>query len=135
MALNAERLQAWTGMREVAVTPDAAILYALGVGLGADPLERRQLAYLDERALRVLPTMAMVLGVPPAYLHDPAIGVDMTRMLHGESGVMLHRPIPLGGRLRSTQRIAASSIAAPTRGRRPMSRPISSMPKPAIPWP
>ena len=103
--LDAAKLLAWSGTRETKVTPDAAILYALGVGLGADPTDTAQLAYLDERALTALPTMAMVLGVPPAYLHDPDIGVDMKRMLHGESGLVLHRPIPIGGAVRATQRI------------------------------
>ena len=103
--LNAAKLLAWSGTRETTVAPDSAILYALGVGLGADPTDAAELAYLDERSLTALPTMAMVLGVPPAYLQDPEIGVDMKRMLHGESGLVLHRPIPIGGRLRATQRI------------------------------
>jgi hypothetical protein len=38
------------------------ILYALGVGLGQDPLDERQLAFVYEKNLQVLPTFAVVLG-------------------------------------------------------------------------
>ena len=34
------------------------ILYALGVGLGHDPTDEDQLAFLYEKELRVLPSMA-----------------------------------------------------------------------------
>lgn len=105
MTLDYDRLISWTGTREAEVTADAAILYALGVGLGADPTDRAELAFLDERALSVLPTMAMVLGVRPDYLTDPAYGVDLKTMLHGESGLVLHRPIPSGRRVKAEARI------------------------------
>jgi hypothetical protein len=39
-------------------------LYALGLGLGADPLDETELSFVYERSLRALPTMAVVLGYP-----------------------------------------------------------------------
>ena len=44
------------------MTPRDCMLYALGVGVGADPLDKRQLRFVYEEGLRVLPTMAAVLG-------------------------------------------------------------------------
>ena len=38
------------------------MLYALGVGLGADPLDERQLRFVYEKNLVALPTMAVVLA-------------------------------------------------------------------------
>jgi hypothetical protein len=41
-----------------------SMLYALGVGLGADPVDERQLRFVYERNLLALPTMAVVSRVP-----------------------------------------------------------------------
>jgi acyl dehydratase len=74
------------------------ILYALGLGWGADPLDRRELPYLYEGAgPRVLPTMAVVLGYPGFWLKEPGTGVDWVRVLHGEQRLQIHRPLPPSG--------------------------------------
>jgi hypothetical protein len=70
------------------------ILYALGVGLGHDPLDGRQLRFVYEADLQALPTMAVVLGSPGFWVKDPATGVDWMRVLHGEQHLVLHRPVP-----------------------------------------
>ncbi len=75
------------------------ILYALSVGLGQDPMDRRQLDFVDHhRDLRTLPTMAVVLGHPGFWLADPATGVDAVRVVHGEQRIELHRPLAGRGR-------------------------------------
>src|SRR5579863_2792850 len=38
------------------------MLYALGVGLGADPMDEKELAFVYERGLKVVPTAATVLA-------------------------------------------------------------------------
>jgi acyl dehydratase len=48
--------------------------------------------YEDE--LRVLPTMAVVLGYPGFWLKEPDTGVDWRKVLHGEQGLILHQPLP-----------------------------------------
>lgn len=73
------------------------ILYALGVGLGFDPLDERQLRFVYERDLEVLPTMAAVLGHPGFWLGRPDTGVDPTSVVHGEQGLILDRPLPREG--------------------------------------
>ncbi|EDP62567.1 MaoC-like dehydratase [alpha proteobacterium BAL199] len=70
------------------------ILYALGVGCGHNPMDRTDLRFVYEDGLRVLPTMAVVLGYPGFWLKDPATGIDWRKVLHGEQGLILHRPLP-----------------------------------------
>jgi acyl dehydratase len=83
------------------------MLYALGVGLGTDPMDERELAFVYEKDLKVVPTAATVLagggrpveGRPAAALppgHRPS-QIDFLRMLHGEQKVELHRPLPVWG--------------------------------------
>lgn len=38
------------------------MLYALGIGLGADPMDEKELAFVYERGLKVVPTAATVLA-------------------------------------------------------------------------
>ena len=47
---------------EVTYGPKDCMLYALGVGLGQDPMNEDELAFVYEKQLKVLPTMATVLG-------------------------------------------------------------------------
>jgi acyl dehydratase len=76
------------------------ILYALSVGMGQDPLDTRQLDYVDQhRQLKALPSMAVVLGYPGFWLGDPATGVDAVRLVHGEQSVELLSPLPVEGEI------------------------------------
>lgn len=67
------------------------MLYALGIGLGHDPLDRRELAFVYEKNLKVLPTFPVVLGFDPFLLRDHDTGVDYTLTVHGEEHLTLHR--------------------------------------------
>jgi acyl dehydratase len=88
------------------VSPRDVVFYALSVGLGQDPLDRRQLDYVDpHRALRALPSMAVVLGHPGFWLRDPRTGVDAVRLVHGEQGIRLHRPLPTDGEIIGRTRV------------------------------
>ena len=70
------------------------ILYALGLGLGQDPLDASQLRYTYEDGLQALPTMAVVLGSPGFFAKDPRTGIDWVKLLHGEQELELHAPLP-----------------------------------------
>lgn len=98
--LDARRLLDWP-FRDVRVAFDDrdTILYSLAVGLGSDPLDRRQLRYVYEKDLKAFATMPMVLGMAEdvGFLTDPQVGIDLPRMLHGETGLELHRPLPARG--------------------------------------
>ena len=69
------------------------MLYALGLGLGQDPMNEDELAFVYEKNLKVLPTMALVLGYTPYWLRNPQSGVNWTKVVHGEQGFVLHRPL------------------------------------------
>jgi len=73
------------------------MLYALGLGLGANPTDARELRFVYEKNLLALPTMPVVLGGPGMWLRDPQIRADWKRLLHGEQGLTLFRPLPPEG--------------------------------------
>jgi acyl dehydratase len=81
------------------------ILYALGIGLGADPIDDHQLRFVYEVGLLALPTMGTVLGSPGFFLRDPRSGVDWRMVVHGEQGMVVHRTLPACGRIVSTNRV------------------------------
>jgi acyl dehydratase len=73
------------------------MLYALGTGLGHDPLDEQQLRFVYEKDLVALPTMAIILGYPGPWHRDPKTGVDASKVVHGEQGFRIHRPLPTQG--------------------------------------
>ena len=74
------------------------ILYALGVGMAQDPMDRDELRYVVEGDLRVLPSMAAVLAYPGFWIRDnPELGIDPVRLVHGEQSITLHQPLPAAG--------------------------------------
>ena len=84
---------------EQLMSPRDAMLYSLGIGIGSDPLDKGQLQFVYEKDLDVFPSMAVVLAGPGFWLKDPGTGVDWVKVLHGEMGMILHRPIPTEGTL------------------------------------
>ena len=97
MGLNYERIMAYRPA-DIAVSYGErdCILYALGIGLGMDPLDPGQLKFVYERAgLEAFPTMAVVLGWP-GRMTDPAFGVDERLVVAGDLKVVLHRPLAAG---------------------------------------
>ncbi len=81
------------------------MLYALGVGLGADPMDEQQLRYVYEDGLQVLPTYPVVLGHPGFWWKNPDTGVDWVRIVHGEQGLILHKLPPPEGELIGRTRV------------------------------
>jgi len=98
MPIDAEKLLSWPfpdlehtyGVRDT-------MLYALGTGAGADPTDAADLPFVYEDGLKALPSMAVVLGYPGFWLKEQNTGVDWTRLLHGEQGMILHAPLPVAG--------------------------------------
>ncbi|KAF1068533.1 MaoC/PaaZ C-terminal domain-containing protein [Variovorax sp.] len=78
--------------------PRDTMLYALGLGLGADPLDERQLRFVYEKELAALPTMAAVLASPGFWMRERReIGIDFMKLVHGEQALRLHAPLPPSG--------------------------------------
>ncbi|MEF7616724.1 MaoC/PaaZ C-terminal domain-containing protein [Aquincola sp. MAHUQ-54] len=70
------------------------ILYALGIGLGQDPLDEAQLRFTYERGLQMLPTMPVVIGYGGFWLREPDTGVRWEGVVHGEQRLTIHEPLP-----------------------------------------
>src|ERR1700690_3643577 len=51
------------------------MLYALGIGLGADPMNEAELAFVYERGLKVVPTAATVLASAATVREGPPIAL------------------------------------------------------------
>lgn len=82
-----------------------AMLYALGLGLGGDPCDARELRFVYEEGLKALPTLATVLCSATGWMHDPRFGIDASRIVHGEQHLVLHRPLAPSGELSGRMRV------------------------------
>jgi acyl dehydratase len=69
------------------------ILYALSIGMAQDPLDSRELTYVYEKALQVVPTMSAVL-VSSAGKFITEGDIDFKLLVHGEQRLQVHRPLP-----------------------------------------
>ena len=99
-----EREYAW-GDREV-------MLYALGIGFGNEPLDERELPFVYEKGLRVVPAFATVA----AWGSAPSIArmkVNYGMVVHGEQGLVLHRPLPTAARVTASGRVVSAFDKGP----------------------
>jgi acyl dehydratase len=115
--IDYDRLMSWRfpPVRQTLTRKDC-ILYALGVGLGGDPLDPAQLRFVYEEGLLALPTMAVVLAYPGFWVKDPATGIDWVRVVHGEQAIALHCPLPVEGELIGRTRITGIVDKGPGKG-------------------
>ena len=88
-----------------AYTEKDAMLYALGLGLGQDPMNEDELAFVYEKNLKALPTFAAVLGYPGFWVRDLDTGIDWLKIVNGEQGVVLHQPVKPAGTVIGKTRI------------------------------
>lgn len=96
-----------------------AMLYALSLGLGRDPLDAASLPFTyegTEGGLRALPTLAVVLGYPGFWAREPDTGIDWVRLLHGEQRVRWHQPLPASGSVVGVSRITRLTDKGPDKG-------------------
>src|SRR5215213_8078632 len=89
MPLDYERLRNLPPMETMhQVTRRDTILYALGIGIGAEhPTDPGELQYLYEEGLKLLPTMAVVIAYPGFWAKDPKYGLTWRKLLHGEQSI------------------------------------------------
>lgn len=90
--------------------PSDVLLYHLGIGAGADPMNPVELRYTYEQDLRVLPSFATVAPnlrtYEPPSVTFPGIDIDLAKVVHGNQAVTVHRPIPTSGKATARGRIA-----------------------------
>jgi acyl dehydratase len=92
-------------------------LYALGLGIGDDPLDEHELPYVYEgRDQRAVPSMCVTLGWPPLWIAEPKTRIAWTKALHGEQRFTLHRALAVSGSIRADHRISAIEDKGPERG-------------------
>jgi acyl dehydratase len=88
------------------VSPRDVTYYALSIGFGHDPLDPRQLDFVDcNRPIKVVPTMALTLAHPGFWLSDPESGVDASGVLHVDQQLELLAPLPVNAVVTSQSRI------------------------------
>ena len=83
------------------------MLYALGLGMGADPLDAGELRFVYEKELQAVPTMATVLGSPGFWWKDPATGADWVKLVHGEQDLQLFQPLPTAATIVAVNRVVS----------------------------
>ena len=116
MAIDLDALRGIDLVARQTITPRDVMLYALGVGLGADPLDEAQLRFVYEDDLQPLPTLAITLTYPPLLAAYAAAGADPARVLHGEQQFRLHGPLPLQAELEGRTRVLGLVDKGPGRG-------------------
>lgn len=87
----------------VSWTPADVLLYAVGVG--ARPPDGLNYLY-EKRGPAVLPTYAVIPGMNVMGGLTRAVKLDLARLLHGEQGITLHRPLPPAAEVQLSGRIA-----------------------------
>lgn len=108
MTISAERLLDWAfPVKSQSYDPRDAILYALGLGLGHDPLDEADLGFLLEDRLKVLPTFGVTLATPGLWVKEPALGIDWVRLVHSAQAATFHAPLPASARVTSCARIVS----------------------------
>jgi acyl dehydratase len=89
------------------------MLYALGTGMGEDPLHERELAFVYERDLKVLPTFATIV----ARAADPGpLPVNRLLVLDGGRDLTIHKPLQASATVVMDGRITSVVDKGPRKG-------------------
>lgn len=107
--INYHRLKNWVFEDvEQTYTSDFTMLYALGVGVGADPCDEHALRFVNDTVAGTplaLPTLSTVVGFPGTWMRDPGTGIDVLKIVHGEEHIELHAPMPAAATVRARHRV------------------------------
>ena len=99
MDLNAVTTKVFP-VRDFEYTAKDTILYALGVGAGAEWLSPAHLPFVYEKVLKLIPSQSSVIAFPGAWMTEPEFGINYSLVLHGEQGVTFERPLKPTARVR-----------------------------------
>lgn len=91
-----------------------AMLYALGVGMGADPLDAAELPFVYENGLKAVPTLATAVAFRTGLMAKS--GINFMMVVHGDQGCVFHQPFPPEGRAVGDGRVVAAYDKGPGKG-------------------
>lgn len=117
-------------------TDRETMLYALGVGMGADPMDERELPFVYENGLKAVPTLATVVawGAGPGV---GRMGINFLMVVHGEQAVTFHRPMPTEASILADSRVIGAWDKGPGKGAVIATETVLRTPPPASrspPW-
>lgn len=78
---------------EHTISEKDCMLYALGIGLGSNPLDPKELQFVYENDLKVFPSYSVVIAHPGFWVADPELEIDVLKLLHAEQSITQHRPV------------------------------------------
>lgn len=104
--LNYERVKNWP-IEEVTriYTERDTILYALGLGIGGDPMDPIQLRFTYEKGLQAVPTLVAAIAWPKPWMSNPDTGINYLKLVHGEQDTQWFLPMPASGTVISRTRV------------------------------
>jgi acyl dehydratase len=110
MPINYDELMALKNLDQRFAYDDREVmLYACGIGMGADPMDERELAFVNEasaipRPLKIVPTFASVAawGAGPGEMN-----LNRLMVVDGERDITFHRPLQASAKLRVDSRVLA----------------------------
>ena len=87
-------------------TEKDCMLYALGVGMGIDPLDEECLRFVYEDDLKVLPSQSVMMAHPGFWAKEKDTGLDWVKVLHAGQEIIMHQPLPTSGTVEATTRVS-----------------------------
>lgn len=87
------------------ITRKDTILYALGIGMGSDPVDSQQLRYVYEADLETLPMMAVTLCYPGQWHSAHGTGIISSHVVQGAQAFVIHYALPSACTVRGKTRI------------------------------
>jgi acyl dehydratase len=106
MPFDAEKLlnREFPTIRQTYTEKDC-MLYALGVGMGIDPLDEDSLRFVYEENLKVLPSQSVMLAHPGFWAKEEDTGLDWVKVLHAGQEIILHKELPASGTVEATTKV------------------------------
>ncbi|MGE5500525.1 MAG: MaoC/PaaZ C-terminal domain-containing protein [Ignavibacteriales bacterium] len=91
------------------------MLYALGIGMGQDPMNLAELPFVYESGLKAVPTQAtcMAWGGGPS---PGLMGINFMLVVHGEQKVEIHKPLPTEATVVTDGRVLGAYDKGPGKG-------------------
>ena len=99
MGLKAEGQEFSYGDRET-------MLYALGIGFGRDPMDKKELAFVYEKNLKTVPTLATVIAWGAGAIGNS--GINYAMVVHGEQKLKLYKPLPVAAQIVTDSRVVGA---------------------------